>query len=215
MAEGAPVQGRPAGRLRADKHDAIMAGGREAFARDGYERASIDTIAAASNVSTRTIYKHFADKAALFAAVIADSAAEIAAAETALIERRLVGITHADEIEAALARFATEWLAGTARTAAHRAVISRVHAESTHLGSEVVTTWWLAGPGRVIAELAAVLAGWAEAGLLEIAHPERAALHFSALVSVRPGAPGSRFTRKERQVWIADGVRVFVRAHRP
>lgn len=214
MAEGAPVQGRSAGRLRADKHDAIMAGGREAFARDGYERASIDAIAAASNVSTRTIYKHFADKAALFAAVIADSAAEIAAAETALIERRLGGITHADEIEAALVRFATEWLTGTARTATHRAVISRVHAESTHLGSEVVTTWWQAGPGRVIAELTAVFAGWADVGLLEIAHPERAALHFSALVSAEPGPPGSRFTRKDRQVWIADGVRVFVRAHR-
>lgn len=215
MAEGSGVPGRPAGKLRADKHDAIMAGGREAFAREGYEGASIDAIAAASNVSTRTIYKHFADKSALFGAVVADSATRVAEAETALIQRRLGKVTRADEVRAALQAFAIEWLFGTAQTATHRALVRRVQAGSAPLGAEVVRTWWQAGPGHVQAELTAVLARWAEAGLLDIAHPERAALHFAALVSVRPGPPGSRFTRKEQEPWIADAVRVFVRAHQP
>lgn len=213
MAEDSGVPGRPAGRLRADKHDAIMAGGREVFAREGYEGASIDAIAAASSVSTRTIYKHFADKTALFAAVIADSATRVAESEVALIQRRLGKVTRADEVEAAMHSFATEWLFGTAQTGIHRTLVRRVQGESTPLGTEVIRTWWRAGPGRVQAELTAVLARWAEAGWLDIAHPERAALQFAALVSVRPGPPGSRFTRKEQEPWIADSVRMFLRAH--
>lgn len=207
--------GEPAGRLRADKHAAILAGGREVFARDGYERASIDAIASASSVSTRTIYKHFADKSALFAAVIENSAAQVADDEIALIERSLAEVTRADEVEPALLAFATEWLTGTEESAIDRALIRQVHAEATHLGSEVIAAWWQAGPGRVTAELAATLARWAEDGLLDIPHPERASIHFSLLISARPGPPATPIAPKERLAWIADGVRIFVRGHRP
>lgn len=40
------------------------------FLREGFERASVDVIAAEANVSKRTIYNHFADKRALFLDVI-------------------------------------------------------------------------------------------------------------------------------------------------
>ncbi|OZM71622.1 TetR family transcriptional regulator [Amycolatopsis antarctica] len=199
-----------------------MVGGREVFARDGYARASIDAIATASGVSTRTIYKHFVDKPTLFAAAVVDSARQIAEAETALIERHLRSVVTVEEVEPALLVFATDWLddagdwlAGMPHSAAHRALIGQVQAEAAHLGSEVISEWWRAGAMRVRTELALVLTTWAEAGLLRIPDPERAVIHFSRLVSATPGPPASVVIARERQAWIADGVRVFVRAYRP
>lgn len=208
-------------RLRPDKHTAILAGGREVFARDGYARASIDAIASASGVSTRTIYKHAADKSALFAAVVIDSAARLAEAEVALIGRHLAAVDAAESIEGALRAFALDWLddtgdwlAGIPDAGAHRALIAQVWAEAAHLGPDVLSPWWRAGAGRVRAELSTVFAGWDTAGWLTVADPDRAVVHFSALVSAVPGPPTARPQAQERRAWIADGVAVFVRAHR-
>lgn len=209
-------------RLRPEKQAAIMAGGREVFARDGYARASIDAIATASGVSTRTIYKHFADKSALFAAVIVNSAAQVAEAETALVERHLSAVMTAEGIEPALRAFATDWLndagerlVGMPNSAVHRALVAQVQAEAAHLGSDVIATWWQAGPGLVLDELAGIFAGWAERGFLNIADADRAVVHFSRLVSATPGAPASTITPQERAGWVADGVALFVRGYRP
>ena len=205
---------KPARRLRADKREAIMDGGREVFAREGYARASIDAIATAAGVSTRTVYKHFADKSALFTAVITSSAAQIADEETALIRRHLSPSVRAGELDQTLERFATQWLTGTKLSASHRALIGQVHAEAAHLGPEVITAWWEAGPGRVLGELSAALGGLHEAGLLRILDAERAAAHLSELIAATPGPPGTRLTRARREEWIAAGVRVFVRGYR-
>ncbi|MEO3789235.1 TetR/AcrR family transcriptional regulator [Nonomuraea sp. B10E15] len=209
-------------RLRPAKHEAIMAGGLEVFARDGFARASIDAIATASGVSTRTIYKHFADKPAVFAAVIVDSAGRVAEAEIALIDRHLSPVETAEEVESALRAFALDWLddagdwlAGIPHATAHRALIGQVRAEAGHLGTDVIAEWWQAGAGRVRAELSRIFAGWAEAGLLRIADAERAAVHFSRLVSALPGPPASPVSVTERAAWIAEGVAVFVRGHQP
>ena len=42
----------------------------ESFLREGYERASIEGIAAAAGVSKQTVYKHFGDKQRLFLSVM-------------------------------------------------------------------------------------------------------------------------------------------------
>lgn len=220
MSSGTDAPREGVRRLRPAKHEAIMTGGCEVFAREGFARASIDAIATASGVSTRTIYKHFADKSALFAAVIIDSAGQIADAEVALIARHLLPVQSQEEVEPSLRAFALDWLddtgswlAGIPHYAAHRALIGQVHAEAGHLGSEVIANWWDAGAGRVRAELAQTLACWSEAGLLDIPDPERAAVHFSRLVSALPGPPASTIPATERLSWITDGVAVFVRGH--
>lgn len=218
----ASVDPQAASRLRPAKRDAIVSGGRAVFARDGYARASVDAIAAASGVSTRTIYKHFTDKQALFAAVIVASAGEVAEAEITLIHRHLAGVVAAADVEPALRAFATDWLddagawlAGMPDAVAHRALIGQVQAEAAHLGEEVVASWWRAGAGRVRAELAATLARWADAGLLSVPDAERAAVHLSRLASALPGAPAAQIPALEREAWIAAGVAAFVRAYRP
>jgi len=55
---------------RPEKQAAILDAATEVFLREGYERASVDTIAAVANVSKRTIYNHFTDKKELFLAAI-------------------------------------------------------------------------------------------------------------------------------------------------
>lgn len=58
------------------KRQAIMRAATAVFIRDGYERASVDTIAAEAGVSKQTIYNHFKDKQALFVAVVDAARAE-------------------------------------------------------------------------------------------------------------------------------------------
>jgi TetR/AcrR family transcriptional repressor of mexJK operon len=86
---------------RPEKQAAILDAATEVFLREGYERASVDTIAAVANVSKRTIYNHFTDKKELFLAAIERSRArsEVEAAITeslfavdGSIEERMVAL---------------------------------------------------------------------------------------------------------------------------
>src|SRR2546421_7897465 len=55
------------------KHDAIGAAALVLFARDGYERTSVDAIAAEAGVSKRTVYSHYGDKENLFLLVLRET----------------------------------------------------------------------------------------------------------------------------------------------
>ncbi len=55
------------------KRRQILDGARRVFAEQGYERASVDQIAARAGVSKATVYNHFHDKKALFAAAVVGS----------------------------------------------------------------------------------------------------------------------------------------------
>jgi TetR/AcrR family transcriptional repressor of mexJK operon len=52
------------------KFRAIVEAARQQFLENGFAAASMDQIADTANVSKRTVYKHFEDKQALFAAVV-------------------------------------------------------------------------------------------------------------------------------------------------
>lgn len=52
------------------KHRAIVAAARQVFLEQGFSSTTMDMIANSAGVSKRTVYKHFDDKQALFAAVI-------------------------------------------------------------------------------------------------------------------------------------------------
>ncbi|GAA1946983.1 TetR/AcrR family transcriptional regulator [Brevibacterium antiquum] len=214
---GSPSASRSrTGQLRPDKHAAIMVGGRKVLAASGIDNASIEAIAAAARVSTRTIYKHFTDKAALCAAVIANSAAQIADDETVLIEEQLSGVDAAGDVEPALQSFASAWLAASAPSAEHRILISQVHSAAAQLDPSLVEVWWGAGPGQVLEKLAAVFGRWREKGLLRAEDPMITAVHYAQLVASQAGPPGrADITTEEKAMWIEAGVRTFVRAYRP
>src|SRR5512139_183620 len=50
----------------------ILGGARQVFAEQGYERATVDVIAARAGVSKATVYNHFQDKKALFVASVVE-----------------------------------------------------------------------------------------------------------------------------------------------
>jgi TetR/AcrR family transcriptional regulator, mexJK operon transcriptional repressor len=67
---GRQIADEPAFGGRPDKQAAILEAATRVFLREGYEGASVDTIAAEAGVSKRTVYNHFGDKRELFLATM-------------------------------------------------------------------------------------------------------------------------------------------------
>lgn len=65
------------------KHDQVIDGAREVFMREGFEGASVDSIAKAAGVSKATLYSYFTDKKLLFLEVA--KAECLRQSETALV----------------------------------------------------------------------------------------------------------------------------------
>jgi AcrR family transcriptional regulator len=196
-----------------DKRRAILAGALELFGRDGYTRASLDAIAAASGVSSRTIYNHFKDKAELFQAVIQESTHRVAEMQIDLIDRYLGKIV---DLEADLIEFGVAWQSKwLSRTAPHLALVRQIHAEAEHIPRAAADAWWQEGPSRVRRVLADRLRVIADRGLLRVADPDRAALHLMLLLSVENLTTRSaRVDGAEIDDAVAAGVHAFLHGYR-
>lgn len=166
--------------VRADKQRDLLDGALRTFARDGYSRASIDALAEAAGVSTRTIYNHFGDKAGLFKAVILDSAARVAEHEIAIADRLLGRIV---DLEQDLIDFGTAWSTPDPATADHFALIRQIRADAAHIDAGTLAAWQDVGPLRVRRALAAHLKAHAAAGMLRIEDENVAALHLIQLTA--------------------------------
>jgi TetR/AcrR family transcriptional regulator, mexJK operon transcriptional repressor len=59
-------------RARVPKREQILGGARAAFSELGFERATVDEIAARAGVSKATVYSHFRDKKALYVAYLSE-----------------------------------------------------------------------------------------------------------------------------------------------
>jgi AcrR family transcriptional regulator len=217
-AEGAAMTREDAMKLRprgglADKRRAILAGALTVFARDGYTRASIDAIAAAAGVSTRTIYNHFTDKTELFQTVIQDSATRAAEAQIAIIDRHLRKIT---DLESDLVEFGRALAAPmTAEHAEHFALVRQINAEAGHIPQSAIDTWQQTGPLRVRRELAEHLRQWAEQGLLRTEKPERAAVQLMLLISAADLSDrGAVPSEQAIDDMVTSGVHVFLYGYR-
>jgi AcrR family transcriptional regulator len=187
---------------RAAKRQEVLAGALTVFARDGYARASIDVIAAAAGVSTRTLYNHFGDKACLFRAVIQDSATRVAAAQLAIIEQHLTEIA---DLETDLVTFGIAWRTPMPDYAEHSALVRQVNAEAGHIPQE---------PIAVRRALADRLAAFAADGLLRVDEPMRAALHFSLLISgANPSYRGESMTPDDITDAVTTGVHAFLHGY--
>jgi AcrR family transcriptional regulator len=69
--------GRPPGQLGEDTRQTILHAARQSFASLGFERATNADIASAANVTSAAMYRHFASKADLYAAVVHDALADL------------------------------------------------------------------------------------------------------------------------------------------
>ena len=192
---------------RADKRSAILAGALAVFARDGYTRASIDAIATQASVSTRTIYNHFTDKAHLFESVIEESAAGVADARIAIMDRHLRKVT---DLEADLIAFGRELASPDVRYADHVALVRQINADVGHIPPAALEAWQQAGPARVRRELAAHLRRLDESGMLRVEDADAAALHL--LLLLHGTVPANEGVTVVRDADIAATVTAGVRA---
>jgi len=91
-----------------EKRRAIAVAALDLFVREGFARANVAEIAAAADVSKRTLYKHYGDKEQLFVTVVADALASIRERYAAAAEEHLSDVT---DIEASLLAFGQAWAA--------------------------------------------------------------------------------------------------------
>src|SRR4051812_41247107 len=87
----------------AQKREAILAAARQLFLGDGFERTSVDAIAATAGVSKRTVYDYFGDKRTLLVAVVEQAVQALSAAVGIAIDENLRDV---DDLEKALTGFA-------------------------------------------------------------------------------------------------------------
>ena len=155
------------------KRAAILEAAKRLFATEGFAGASMDQIAAEAGVSKLTVYSHFGDKEALFAAAIRAKCEEMLPADLFRVEMK-------GPLRSQLKAIATGFFA----------LISSDEAISTHrmmlapgnANDPLRTLFWEAGPKRTQDEFCAFLQARIGAGELDIADAERATQQFFALL---------------------------------
>jgi AcrR family transcriptional regulator len=201
------------------QRQAIAAAARALLARDGWRATTTEAIAARAGVRVGTVRAVAPETGQLLLSVLLDSSAIVAAALSRIAERHLrPGRTDAAGLAEELTALAHAWLSPTADHPEHFAIVRRLAAEITELPPGVVEKWQTAGPRQAQGELAGRLAALAEAGLLDIGDPLRAAGRFitlttSAVVqaSFHGALPLDPAVRAEL---VSEGVADFLRLYR-
>ncbi|HET6603508.1 MAG TPA: TetR/AcrR family transcriptional regulator [Xanthomonadaceae bacterium] len=209
-----PRKSRPVGPGRPkdlEKRAAILAAAKRLFPARGFDGVSMDAIAAEAGVSKLTVYSHFRDKEALFAAAVREKCLEQVPEEVFVTAPK-------GPIRDALGTIAQHFFALVSSDEAmglQRMILAESGAE-TRMGK----LFWDAGPARILASFERFLHEAVAAGKLEIPDVEEAAGHFLCLlkgeVNMRmifgPDAP-KHCASDERHV--ASVVDMFLRAYAP
>ncbi len=202
------------GRGRLDKRRAILDAAAEVFGTQGYERASIDAIAAASGVSKPTIYSHFGTKEQLFRDSVAESAAQINGESMTAI---LALDTGGDGWRDALYRLAAA-LVECQRSPCALSLQRQIHAEITR-DPEVYDAVRTRAADPIVEALAGRLAMLGNGGRLRLPDPRLAARQFLALIAAEVSDRTRLGTRDvsdaEVAALAAAGVDTFLAAYAP
>ncbi|MCW2929421.1 MAG: hypothetical protein JWM19_383 [Actinomycetia bacterium] len=200
------------GTISERKRDAIARAALTLFASDGYERTSVDAIAAEAGVSKRTVYSHFGDKESLFLWVVRETYEGMLARIGEIVSRVQ---WDRDDLLGALTSCVTEITRSIVR-APDRATLARLlMAEAPHF-PDVIDLLYTREIAPIIAEPLEKLAA---AGRLAVTDARQAAEHLAALtfgqVSTRSLMGTVPLGEDEMARLIASGVQVFLRAYAP
>jgi AcrR family transcriptional regulator len=198
-----------------EKRRAIAQAARTVFGREGFTRASVDSIATEAGVSKRTIYNHYPDKEQLFLSVILEGSASVAATHMRIAERHLRKIL---DLEEDLIAFGVEWASSPTAFADHFALVRTIQAEASRIPPVVLEAWHNAGPRAFQHELARYLRAMADRGLLSMTDADEAANHFNLLTFmnvVQKSFYGAiPVADAEINELVTSGVRAFLRLYR-
>jgi TetR/AcrR family transcriptional regulator, mexJK operon transcriptional repressor len=194
---------------------AVLDAARTLFLRHGYAGTTMDEIAALAGLTKRTLYNNYGDKDALFREIAADT---IASAEAFVHDMRdaFAGATAA-ELPAALDAFGRTLAVGIIRTDV--VAIRRLLIGESRDFPDLAAQYFDRAPGKVMETLAHRFTRLAQAGLLCIDDPHRAAAQFAYLVAGEPldRAVLSGVVPPEREVVAVarEGVRTFLARYAP
>ncbi|MDI9894730.1 TetR/AcrR family transcriptional regulator [Rhodococcus sp. IEGM 1381] len=213
MAETIHNAGGPTARGgRPTKRAQIEKAAREVFGRVGFGDATMDSIAAEAQVSTRTLYHHFRSKNDLFAAVLTASASLVADDFSRAAEESLC----TSDVRSALLVLGHAFVEQRTSHPQHFAMVNQLRARAVCLTPDQTTTWHNAGPYRVQAEVASVLDELGRRRWLRVPDVRQAMLHYVALTTaestIRPFA-AEALTPRQVQPMVTAGVAAFLRAY--
>lgn len=193
------------------KHEAIAQAALTLFASDGYERTSVDAIAAEAGVSKRTVYSHYGDKENLFLSVVRNTYEGMLARIGEIVDRT----SWERDLRGALTACVTEITRSIARAPERSTLARLLITEAPHFPS-LIDLMHARGITPIIA---APLGSLGKGGRLAITDATEAAEHLAALtfdqVNSRSLMGTLPLSDEETNRLIASGVRVFLRAYGP
>jgi AcrR family transcriptional regulator len=201
-----PRRGRP---RDPERFRRIVEAAQSHFDAHGFERASVDAMAAEAGVSKMTIYSHFASKEGLFEAVIRD--------RTDRVMGGLPGIEALDpkQPQKALLSVGEQFLTLAREEDALGQFRSLYGAAGTQ--PEACQAFYRQGADRLIGDLAAYLRRADAQGTLNIRHPRQAADLFLSMFlgdgHIRGLLMLDMPDARENRVLLREAVRVFIAAY--
>lgn len=202
--------GRPTRTQAEARHAQLLDAALDQFLEKGYERATIEAIAGTVNMTKRTVYARYPDKASLFRAAVRKA-----------IERLCVPV---EQIAAAVGRDLGQTLTNIAWLRVERVMtpaglkLQRIINTESHRFPDIFMTYYDLAAYPVIDFLATIFAEETRAGRLTITEPEMAANVFMSMVvsgPVRIIVSGNYLTRAEIDKRIGFAVRMFLDGARP
>ena len=160
---------------------AIIHAASEVFLRHGYVGASMDEVASRASVSKQTVYKQFADKEHLFAAVILNTTDGLVAG----LSEAARALDEAKDARTALRHLADNFLRGLLRPDVLK--LRRLVIAEADRFPDVGRAWFDQGFDRTLVILGEAMQRLADRGLLRgIGDPTLAAYQFAGLVMYQP-----------------------------
>jgi TetR/AcrR family transcriptional regulator, mexJK operon transcriptional repressor len=197
----------------ARKHRAILDAAIHVFLKSGYLGTNMDEIAALSEVSKQTIYKHFSSKEALFVEMVTN----MTDAASDRVHNEMPELSDDNDVAGFLQMYAHRQL--TVVLTPRLMQLRRLVIGEVARFPELAKVLYERGPQRAVAALAKAFEGLAARGLLVIDNPLIAASHFNWLIMAEPlnkamllgdeAIPKPSALRRH----AAEGVRVFLSAY--
>lgn len=191
------------------KRAAILEAGKRLFLESGFERTSMDAIAAAAGVSKITVYSHFQDKDTLFRAVCKGVCEQQMPHEMFVLDR-------AAPLRQQLMQIGRAFF-GLVMSPESIALNRLMTAQQE---PKLAQLFWEEGPKRMKSEFMEFLAAEVAEGALAIDDTYRAAGHFFCLLKGEPffrvscGLPFAP-VKGEVDEHVASVVELFLRAYAP
>lgn len=157
------------------KRRQILAGAREVFSEMGFERASVDQVAARAGVSKATVYNHFLDKKTLFVACFSEEADALRDS----VRCKLLRSEPAGEVASSLQAVGEHLLSLFLEPAI--VALYRNTAAEVERFPELGRMLFERGPAAMQAAVTEYLRRWHDAGALTIDDPHTAAVQFLVL----------------------------------